>query len=316
MTKIILAFFPLAITFALLTSFQMVFAQLEVDPIFNPIVCFFFPEDPRCIEDTDNDGLKDDVDPYIEDPCLPNRFVSACEDWDEDGVKNTFDQDNRDPCQPNPYNQACNTASKIIASFVKEEYKHLYISPPSKIYPPGTIVFVGDNTNDPSKTLLEVVCKNEEVLGKDFKLIESPTLDASHGTTLLIPAYLRREVEDLMKEEFGNKFKNINSIVLYLKNAHIVTLSDTDINTMIRDNLTEECKTAIELRQARKHKVTMIRSVVQATLTYSLDLELDTNETDVQLLTNIDEIVSSAISKHGKDIYWGVSLMPLDDLEF
>ncbi len=312
MIKETLAFLPLAVLLFLLTSSQGAFAQGD------PLTCFFYPDDPKCA-DWDNDGFKNDSDPNTRDPCIPDRLVDACDDWDNDGAENTLDDAKLDPCKPNPTADACITTATDITSLIQNEYKHLYISPPSRIYPPGTVVLVDDEKTGLIGTSLIVICRKEQVLGSEFELISSPTSSAlrKRNTAFEVSAGFKAEVANLIELKLGGKFKNLNNITLSLQDAKILTLADADLYARVSDNLTKDCKTAIEARIMKGQRPTIVRSVIQATVAYNLDLELNTDveaEVSAELMKEIVDIAvdakygqgeQSSISQKGDGIYWG-----------
>lgn len=63
------------------------------------------------IDDTDLDGVVDQLDPANENPCIPNRQNGIC-DFDNDGITDSDEVTNGsnpdDPCDPDPEHGACN----------------------------------------------------------------------------------------------------------------------------------------------------------------------------------------------------------------
>ncbi len=251
MTKTVLTFLPSVVLLFLLIGFQGTFAQGD------PVTCFFYPDDAKCTFDLDGDGLKNDSDLNPEDPCIPNSFVSVCDDWDNDDFKNDSDPDAEDPCKPDSSSVACREVISTreanrskIDRIVLEKYGHSPIDLPSKLTPPGTIIYVTDTPNTGRK--FEVVCRSEQVLGSRFKPITSPTLSNVQNVQakISLDAALRAKVIGFADLNIDGKLKNLDSFTLSFRDAHILTLADADLHRVhIKDTLlTEECKAAINDR--------------------------------------------------------------------
>lgn len=201
----------------------------------------------------------------------------------------------------------CNGGSSL-QKVIHDTYGHNYEQPPSVLHGPGTIVVI--RRVNPFQ--LKQVCTQEDALGENVPLDDSPTMSAD--LSKLIDISFTFTIIDINKlnAKLGGKY--IKKITMYLKNAKIIELRDTVVQERAgQHKFTQPCVQAIFERIQAAQPITMISSVIQADVVYNLQYEA---ALDLQLKAELTKNVAPELgikasstdieSLKGEKLYWGI----------
>lgn len=197
-----------------------------------------------------------------------------------------------------------------IAKVLREKYAHTPLTPPSKLLSPGTIVAL--KNEGPFKT--SVVCEQSGALGNNVKLLESDTISFSELTSQTFTVSLKKLelINKMIQAKLGGGTEYVKSVTFSLKNPKLFELTDEEVQNKITDH-TEACANAVSRRMEGGQQLTMIKSVIQASVNYKLDfdwsvdagakLEL-TKDIAPELSLDFSDVTEDTIK--GENLYWGI----------
>lgn len=141
--------------------------------------------------------------------------------------------------------------------------------PPTQLTPPGTVVAI--TSQQPFQA--RVVCSQTGALG-DVTLAESATQSSEWSRQSKARFGVSADVADRLNAKFGAG--HLKEISLSLSNTKVFELSDEElIEAATGGHTTTACLSALEARRNNGDPVTMIRSVLQADVVYTLHFATD-----------------------------------------
>lgn len=200
-----------------------------------------------------------------------------------------------------------NRLSKTI-----NQLEYVEIIPPSNLILPGSVVYV----RNAKPFTVSIVCEMEQVLGNDFSVddfIESKT--ASSQWQNKTNKKFNLETGEIKNINLNLKYNAIKNISLSLTDTKVFEISDSILSSKLKDNkLTENCaRDILDRLDSNKSAVTMIYSVLQATVTYSVQWTKDiNNELKAKLLEDVASLLTTKYQSDGNSritgegLFWGV----------
>lgn len=204
----------------------------------------------------------------------------------------------------------CNGGGSL-QKVIHDTYGYNYEQPPSVLHGPGTIVVLKSVT----PFQLKKVCGQEDALGENVPLDDSPTMSADLSklkdtTFTFTPIDISK-----LNAKLGGKY--LKKITMSLKNVKIIELKDTVVHERAgQHKFTQPCVQAIFERIQAAQPITMISSVIQADVVYNLQYDA---ALDVQLKAELTKNLAPELginasstdieSLKGEKLYWGI----LDD---
>ncbi len=197
-----------------------------------------------------------------------------------------------------------------VAKVLREKYAHTPLTPPSKLLPPGTIVVIRDEA--PFKA--SVVCGKSGAFGEGFSLLESDTMDFSElkNQTFTISPEKLQLINKGIRAELGGGIEYVKNITFSLEDPKLFELTDEEVQNRIASH-TEACANAVSQRIKGGQQLTMIKSVIQASVNYKLEFDwsVDANA-KLELTRDIAPGLSLDFSDvtedtvKGENLYWGI----------
>lgn len=193
-------------------------------------------------------------------------------------------------------------------SDVLKGYGYTELRPPSTLYPPGTIVFVREK----APFQAGIVCTQKASLGEGLMPPESAT--ASSKISNEFKKSLTLDAKYLERIKASGGYESVESIDVNVTNARVFALSDDLVRANI-DKRSTACRDAVRARIEGNYDVSMISSILQADVEYSVAFKTSANLTASQqgaitqgLATSLGMSASSAgqSSIKGTGLYWGV----------
>ncbi len=139
------------------------------------------------------------------------------------------------------------------------------LQPPSKLFSPGAVLAV--TTSDPFQG--RIVCGQTGALGEDITLAESATLTSEWQRK--VSGGINLDLTFLQKLSAQVDAKGVKTINLALTNTQILEVADEVVVTSaLAGNATAGCRGAIKGRLSEPGTLTMIRSVIQADVEYTV----------------------------------------------
>jgi hypothetical protein len=188
------------------------------------------------------------------------------------------------------------------------KYGYIELLPPSRLVPPGTIVEI--KSKDP--LIVGVVCQQIASLSDDIggKLLQSDSSasDLAQKTT----ATFQLEGGYLDKIKAKAEFKDVKDIKLSLSNVKVIEISDDVVIDAVKHRVAT-CMDAIKLRRANNQKVSMVKSVLQADVVYTVETSSSLSvEAKADITEKVKAELGGALEKTGTSsltgngLYWGV----------
>lgn len=197
----------------------------------------------------------------------------------------------------------CDQMAAVLSS-----YGFVAIRPASKLFAPGTVVWVSNKTPFSAG----VICPATRAMGDDFLPTESPTISTELQDAGKKGANITANIADIIT---GNaELHSIKSVTMSLKNARILEITDWDVSN--RNNLADErCLRAVLRRKRAGFTVSMIASALQADVTYSIkwdkkaQLDVSAKIAAMENLAVQLGLESSSVSDHtisADNLFWGI----------
>lgn len=199
---------------------------------------------------------------------------------------------------------ACPSLHQMLAA-----YGYVELKPPSKIFAPGTIVWV--RQTEPFEA--GVICTAERAMGPDFVPMESPTMNRSMQKAAKKGVNLTADVQALASGKVN--VDAIENVQMTFKNAKIVELNDADIQDLAYQRRDARCIRAVDLRRRAGFTITMISSALQADVDYSVSwsrsssLSAEAKVAQLQALSaqlGLDANATTDKTMSGTGLYFGV----------
>ena len=142
---------------------------------------------------------------------------------------------------------------------------YTHVMPPTTLTPPGTVVWVRQTAPFASG----VVCAKDNALGASFELQEAPTLSAQWQQKASGGLKLGADFTQQINAELGTDY--LRDVQISLANARVLEVVDSEVlDHAASHDPTAGCLEAIALRKERGDTLTMVRSVLQADVSYTL----------------------------------------------
>lgn len=179
--------------------------------------------------------------------------------------------------------------------------------PPSRLIAPGTVVAITSATPFQAR----VVCSSNGAIG-DIQLAESDTQTAAWQQASRASFSLSANTINDLSARLGGE--RLRSVSMQLSNTKVYELNDEQlVAAAMNGNTSEACLRALQARQKDGQAVTMIKSVLQADVAYSLHFE---RSLDVEAKLRLAKIAAPELlaqyefkddaSIHGEALYFGV----------
>lgn len=191
---------------------------------------------------------------------------------------------------------------------ILRKYEFTELDPPSTLAPPGTLVVV----NKEHPLVIGVICGSSEALGDKLTdaVLSSGSSSSKEAEELTGSFRLGAENKTRLAGEADSKF--VKRITLTLSDVKLLELPDSAVFQLI-GNRKDSCVKALEFRQKRNSKVSMIKAVIQANVVYQIDFEgnLDTSA-KAQIRERIAGNLGLKIRDQSQDtiqgngLHWGV----------
>lgn len=189
-----------------------------------------------------------------------------------------------------------------------EEYGFSELQPPSNLVPPGTLVTVTKN----NPFVIGIICPQQNSLGGDI-LRQIRSSDSSTSETAKeLTGKFNIDAAYLDKIKANIHVNNVDSVDMVLRNVKIYEIPDDAVVEGL-GNRTKSCKTALAFRIAKGEKVSMIKSVVAADVTYKVNFKDEVNASlKAEITKKIAAEIAGSSSSSGTDsivgngLFWGI----------
>jgi len=197
--------------------------------------------------------------------------------------------------------------TKTISSVV-QKYEFTEIVPPSTLAQPGSIVAV--IKDDP--LVVGVICPASEALGPDVhaKLLTSDSATSKQIAELTGEFKLDGSILESITADIKTKF--IKNITVTLSNVKIIEIPDSVVFDLIA-NRKVGCSNAIQFRRDQGMKISMVKSVIQATAVYRVQFGGNLNADarakatrEIAGTLGLTNGVKSDDTIQGEGLIWGI----------
>jgi len=191
---------------------------------------------------------------------------------------------------------------------VIQKYEFTELTPPSTLVPPGTIVTV--IKEDP--LVVGIICPAADALGPELqaKLLTSDSASSKQVAEFTGEFTLDASAQERITSDVDSRF--IRNITVTLSNVKIIELPDSVVFDLIGSRK-DGCSKALKFRSDKGQRVSMIKSVIQATAVYQVQFEGNMNaDTRAQVTRGIAGTlgltngVKSDDTIQGDGLIWGV----------
>ena len=191
---------------------------------------------------------------------------------------------------------------------ILRQYKFTALAPPSTLVPPGTLVTV--ISEDP--LVVGVICPSTESLGGELakQLITSDSSASEEAAKLTGEFNLGIADQERLSAAVGSKFAK--TIRVTLSNVKVVEIPDSVVFDLISGRK-DSCSKAVEFRRKNGQKVSMIKSVIQASALYTVDFD---GTVDAKSRADITRAIAGSLGLtegsasngtiRGDNLFWGV----------
>jgi len=184
------------------------------------------------------------------------------------------------------------------------------VTPPSRLYGPGTIITVEKLST--GALALHLACKvNGEALSSLWQ--KSMTLDQRMVTN--IEQQFDSEASASSALTARGNGKRIRDVDVSLLNVSVLTMADEDLLDVRRQYMTDHCRETVIFNLNQKARVCQTEEVLQADVVYSFKFDDDPKSDEKLELTEqfagsvgITNQVSRANQVRGDDLYLGVKV--------
>ena len=184
------------------------------------------------------------------------------------------------------------------------------LRPPSNLYRPGMLVEVRHE----NPLHIGIICNSRDALGlaDGSGTIVSKSSDLSFNSHLL--GQFSVDVDTIRVWRGDAKLTALQNITFKLSNTKLIEIQDTSVVEGIKSR-TKACREAIKLRLGAKSKITMVKSVLIADVTYHATFATHINaqerskaltELALQLGAKIDTSQSTGMVLNGTQLVWGI----------
>jgi len=203
--------------------------------------------------------------------------------------------------------------AKDIGDIVRE-LGHGELAPPATLLKPGTVVVV--ESARPFKA--RIICNQQALLGSNF---DPSALDTS-GTisqkwTKKSSAKLGLKADEVSTINGSLGFKYVQDVAIKLSNARFFELNDALLADRVKaGSISEGCVDVMNLRLEENQPITVLRSVLEAdveyTVTWDASLSGELDELKTSVLQDIAPLITAAYTTEGsnrilgKALFWGV----------
>lgn len=191
---------------------------------------------------------------------------------------------------------------------ILKKYKFTELTPPSTLVPPGTLITI--TQDDP--LVVGVVCSPSESLSSAFdqKLIRSASSNSKEALELTATFKMDAEARKQATAKIESTF--VKNISITLTDVKLIEIPDDAVLGLVAHR-TEDCQNAVKLRRGNGQKISMIKSVMQATATYKVEF---TGSADTAARMEATRKVAASLGLgggvksndtiQGDNLYWGV----------
>ena len=187
-------------------------------------------------------------------------------------------------------------------------YGYTPVRPASTFWQPGALVYV--RKWEP----LEVgfICSAQQVMGKDYKPMQSPTMNADLARATKRSVTFGTDFVDIVSGD--GDLHAIKSVKMSLRNARLFEINDHDIDNRAA-KVDSSCVRHVVRRRQQGYPITMIASALQADVIYTVQWDnsskLDANAKIAQLENLAVKLGVEASSLGGrtieaKGLIWGI----------
>lgn len=187
---------------------------------------------------------------------------------------------------------------------VLRKYGHSELRPPTTLAGPGTVVHILGT----SPFEIGIVCQQHEVL-LEQKPLDSTTSNLEFASNVAKTFELSGDYLNGLARADA-KYKSVKQVRLSLSDAHVLTVSDTQIDM---SKVSEICKERIKARLAQGQRVTVITSVLQADVVYSVQFDSAASaEVKAEVITGLRGAFGASTSEStaenikGRGLFWGI----------
>jgi len=197
---------------------------------------------------------------------------------------------------------------RLTIGQVIEKYGYTELRPPTTLHPPGTLVHVSSH----SPLTLETVCSVTAAFGPRLPV------SLSNSANTDIAQELRRVVKvnvDSLSQVYGSaRYQDVSNVTVTFGRVRVLEVADADVFANLRHR-TPFCAHAVARSWQTNDTVTLVRSVLQADVTYTISFKSDGDASvkaeiargvagDLGLTVNETTIGTGTIE--GDALYWGV----------
>jgi hypothetical protein len=189
-----------------------------------------------------------------------------------------------------------------------EHFGYSEMQPPSTILPPGTIVYIQDTNPFQGG----IVCTQRAAVGENPPLEESQT--ESSSLKAMTKGNMKLGADYLQQIKADTRFEAVKDVSMTLSNVQVLEIPDSYVWDSVSKR-SPGCRKAMAARIAHHQKLTMIKSVLKADVTYNVSFSTETGlsaqakvEAIKGLAANlgVDATTASENSLSGAGLYWGV----------
>lgn len=195
---------------------------------------------------------------------------------------------------------------KAELSDVIRNYGFRELRPPSNLTPPGSIVYVRSATGNTIE--LGTTCPQLDAVGSaavaDVTTQQQELTKKTTGTFSIDADYLKQLTG-------GVELKSVKDVTLTLTNPHVLDIADSEVFKTICSR-TGPCEQAIALRHSKMDELAMVKTALQADITYTVTWNQGANltaEASEKLLKNIAAKLGAAFQTEGASTIKGSGLI-------
>jgi hypothetical protein len=191
---------------------------------------------------------------------------------------------------------------------ILRKYQFTELSPPSTLSPPGTLVTVIKE----NPLVIGVICSPTEALGSQLgqALLTSDSSSSREAGELTgtfgVTAGRQRQLTA------GIDSKYVKKIGLTLTEVKLIEIPDSAVFQLVTQRK-DSCRKAIEFRRKRGQTISMIKSVIEANVLYSVEFETGLGAaTRAEIVRRIASGMGMKVNGSSEDaiegdgLYWGV----------
>ncbi len=189
-----------------------------------------------------------------------------------------------------------------------KSYGFTELQPPSRLVPPGTVIRI----IDANPMVVGIVCPQGKAFGAKVTDDIQSSKSATSSLAKKLSSSFKLEANYLDRINAKVGAKSVKDIQFKLSNVKIWEIPDTAIYEHVANRATS-CTQAIRDRQAQGSKVSLVNSVIEADVDYTLafDRNLDANikaKITAEVAAELGGSFSSVGTDNivGKNLYWGI----------